>query len=145
MGFFQLFNFLSSIRVKDKVSLYGIIECQDNQLEVSEFSTIVSMIEKTKREETTSNLAAVGRYIFNNKILSILEKVDPDQTGEIQLTDAIKQLIEQEHVDAFCMKGVFHDCGDKVGYAKANIAYALQDSNMKVQISQYLKEIVELN
>ena len=75
-------------------------------------------------EEAPSDLAVVGRYVFSSNLWPLLKITPPGAGDEIQLTDAMAMLLEQEQVNAYYMKGKSHDCGNKVGYVKAFIEYA---------------------
>ena len=123
------------VRQEDVVH-YGIIKHQDNS------ETIESIVEKPSIDAAPSNLAVVGRYIFPASIWNYLEKTQADQSGEIQLTDAIDALIETETVESFQLQGQAHDCGDKLGYVKAFITYALADPKLKDETLSFLKEKV---
>jgi len=85
-----------------------------------------AIVEKPKQEEAPSNLAVVGRYILSENIWDLLKLTPPGAGDEIQLTDAIASLIQQEQVDAFYMTGKSHDCGSKLGYMKAFVEYGLR-------------------
>ena len=83
----------------------------------------------------------VGRYVLSNHIWPLLKKTAPGAGHEIQLTDAIAMLIEQETVDAFHMTGLSHDCGNKLGYMKANIAYAMRHHEIGQSVTNYLENL----
>ena len=102
---------------------------------------IKSIIEKPKPEQAPSNLAVVGRYIFNPEIFSYLEKIKIGADSEIQLTDAIGMLLKSDTVYAYEFIGQRYDCGSKLGYMKASIKYALNDSDISDDLSKYLKKI----
>ncbi len=100
---------------------YGIME-----LDALEPNRLRSIVEKPKAEEAPSNLAAVGRYILTPRIFPLLETVSFGAGGEIQLTDAISRLLVEEPVYAHKFSGTRYDCGSKLGYLEATIAYALE-------------------
>lgn len=121
-----------------EVSKYGIvngIEIEENVYKVN------NMVEKPKPEETTSNIAILGRYIITPKIFEILEETKPGRGGEIQLTDALKGLSKHESVYAYCFEGERYDVGDKFGFLKANIEYALKRDGLKDELIAYLSSI----
>jgi len=118
---------------------YGIVETISS--ENKSLQKINGIVEKPKPEETSSTLAVVGRYIFNPKIFSLIEKTKPDKNGEIQLTDAISMLLKDEEVYAYEFEGMRYDCGSKFGYMKASIQYALRDKDMKDNFYEYIKSI----
>jgi len=118
---------------------YGIVETISS--ENKSLQKINGIVEKPKPEETLSTLAVVGRYIFNPKIFSLIEKTKADKNGEIQLTDAISMLLKDEEVYAYEFEGMRYDCGSKFGYMKASIQYALRDKDMKDNFYEYIKSI----
>ncbi|MBA3661549.1 MAG: UTP--glucose-1-phosphate uridylyltransferase GalU [Gammaproteobacteria bacterium] len=100
---------------------------------------IDSIIEKPKVEAAPSNIAVVGRYIFNPTIFSCLEKISI-VNKEIQLTDAIADLILQEKVNALQFKGIHYDCGSKIGYLKAIIAYGIKNPALQKDLLAFLQD-----
>jgi len=120
------------------VSSYGIVESQALRPGLGEIRRIV---EKPKREEAPSNLAVVGRYILTPRIFKLLEKTARGTGGEIQLTDAIGHLIQEQTVLACEFEGVRYDCGSKLGYLKANVEYALQHAEVSDDFRDYLKRL----
>src|SRR5689334_14093230 len=121
-----------------EVSRYGIVEAQAIRPGLGEIRRIV---EKPKQAEAPSNLAVVGRYILTPRIFKLLEKTPRGQGGEIQLTDAISQLIQEQTVLACEFEGVRYDCGSKLGYLKANVEYALQHAELSDDFREYLKQL----
>ena len=101
------------------------------------------MIEKPKIEEAPSNIAILGRYIITPNIFEILERTKPGKGGEIQLTDALKELSKQEAVYAYCFEGKRYDVGDKFGFLQANIEYALKRDDLKDNLMSYILSIKE--
>ena len=120
------------------VSSYGIVEVQSIRPGLGEIRRIV---EKPKREDAPSNLAVVGRYILTPRIFKLLEKTQRGQGGEIQLTDAISALIQEQTVLACEFEGVRYDCGSKLGYLKANVEYALQHAELSGEFRDYLTQL----
>jgi len=108
----------------EDVSKFGIVDIDGVDLAAGNSSVLKRVVEKPPLAEAPSNLAIVGRYIFSPSIWNLLEKTTPGVGGEIQLTDAMDELIKTETMDAYYMTGKSHDCGNKLGYAKAVIAYA---------------------
>ncbi len=108
----------------EDVSKFGIADIDGVDLPAGNSSVLKRVVEKPALEVAPSNLAIVGRYIFSPSIWNLLEKTTPGVGGEIQLTDAMDELIKTETMDAYYMTGKSHDCGNKLGYAKAVIAYA---------------------
>ena len=125
---------------RDKTNIYGIVngkKISDRVYEVSD------LIEKPEPEETLSNIAVIGRYILNANIFNAIEETKPGKGGEIQITDAIKSLIGREKIFAYEFKGIRYDVGEKIGFLKANIAYALKREDLGSELKGYLKKIVE--
>ncbi|MDN5304445.1 MAG: UTP--glucose-phosphate uridylyltransferase [Fusobacteriaceae bacterium] len=127
---------------KDKVSAYGIIEpgyvFDEKTVKVNNF------IEKPSIEEAPSNLACLGRYILEPQIFHFLEKQKPGKGGEIQLTDAILEMIKYgDKVLAYNFDGKRYDTGDKFGYIQANIEYGLRHNEISEKVENYLFELVE--
>lgn len=101
---------------------YGIVEVADWQ----KFKRIQSIVEKPKPEDAPSNLAVVGRYILTPRIFELLAHVERGAGNEIQLTDGIAKLLEYEPVLAHAFDGKRYDCGSKIGYLEATLAYGLK-------------------
>lgn len=123
---------------KSETHLYGIIKgkkIEDRLYRVEE------MIEKPKQGKAPSNLAIIGRYILPPQIFKILENTKPDQRGEIQLTDAIKELKRDLPVFAYEFIGERYDAGEKFGFLQANIAYGLKHPEVEKKLKSYLKKL----
>jgi len=123
----------------EKISSYGIIK--GNKLENGLYS-IEDIIEKPEVEEAPSNLGAIGRYIFNPEIFDCIKETSLGHGHEIQLTDAIRILKESQKVYTYPFKGKRYDTGDKEGYVKAIIDFALMNPEIKVNIKKYLSEVL---
>ncbi len=120
---------------REEVSSYGVVETHSIGPQLGEIRRIV---EKPKIEEAPSNLAVVGRYILTSRIFKLLESTPRGKGGEIQLTDAISQLIQEQTVLAYEFEGVRYDCGSKLGYLKANVEYALKHPEVSEEFRKYL-------
>ncbi len=122
------------------VSKYGIAKVR--KIDEKTF-LIEEIVEKPSPEEAPSNLAVVGRYLFTPTILKKLAKTEPGKGGEIQLTDAIAELLKEEAVYAFKVpsEAVF-DTGNKLDYLKTVITFALEREDLKEELTRFLKEIV---
>jgi len=125
---------------RDKTNIYGIVNGKKISDRVYEIS---DLIEKPEPEEALSNIAVIGRYILNANIFNAIEETKPGKGGEIQITDAIKSLIGREKIFAYEFKGIRYDVGEKIGFLKANIAYALKREDLGSELKEYLKKIVE--
>ena len=114
--------------LKRDVSKYGIVTCKTKQDKVSEISSIE---EKPQPEKAKSNLGVVGRFILDPSIFKILKKTKPGHSNEIQLTDAINSLAENNRVLAYQFDGTRYDCGSKLGFFKATLSYAKDHPDIK--------------
>ncbi|GLS83285.1 UTP--glucose-1-phosphate uridylyltransferase GalU [Paraferrimonas haliotis] len=129
---------------EDDVSKYGIADCKGTELFPGSIAPIYSIIEKPAKEDAPSNLAIVGRYVFTSEIWPLLASTPAGVGGEIQLTDAIATLLDRHSVEAYHIEGHSHDCGDKLGYLKANLSYAMHDPQLGDDVTQYLKHQLTL-
>ena len=127
----------------ETVSSYGVADCAGEEIPVGGSAKIVKMVEKPAVEEAPSNLAVVGRYVFSKNIWNLLEKTPVGVGDEIQLTDAIDMLIEQETVEAFNMTGRNFDCGDKLGYMEAFVEYSLRHNKFGAEFKDYIKKLAK--
>lgn len=120
----------------DDVSSYGIVKLADKSLK---FKKIEKIVEKPKKEDAPSNLAAVGRYILTPRIFSELRNTPRGVGGEIQLTDAISEVLHYEAIFAHVIEGKRYDCGSKMGYLEATIGFALKHPEIGAEFREYLK------
>ena len=118
---------------------YGIIEFKEVNKDLMK---IINIVEKPSPENAPSNYGVVGRYILSSKIFSMLEKVSAGVGNEIQLTDAIKLLLKTNPIYSYKFSGTRHDCGTKIGFIKANIAFALNDPNYSDDLKIYIKNLL---
>lgn len=124
----------------EKVSSYGIVEPEGR---VSErVWSVRDMVEKPSEEDAPSNLAVLGRYIIMPEIFDILEKTAPGRGGEIQLTDALKELAKSQEILAYNFEGRRYDVGDKQGYLEATVEQALKNPELRENFLIYLKQVV---
>ncbi len=100
---------------------------------------ITDMIEKPAPEEAPSNLAIIGRYLLPPEIFEILEKTRPDVRGEIQLTTALRTLLSRRRIDGYLFEGKRYDAGDKLGFLKATVEFALKREDLGREFREYLK------
>ncbi len=117
---------------------YGIVSSMKINAELEQVNGIV---EKPDPEEAPSTLAVVGRYILTPRIFHHLHNVKPGAGGEIQLTDAIAALIEEERVLAYRYQGTRYDCGSKLGYMQATVALGLEHPEVKQEFAEYLQSL----
>lgn len=125
---------------KEQVSNYGVIE-PDNSIEISANTIkLKSLVEKPNMDEAPSNYAVMGRYILTPEIFSILEHLEPGKGGEIQLTDAINILNQRDEVFAYNFTGKRYDIGNKLGFIKATIDFALNREDLRGDLTAFLEE-----
>jgi UTP--glucose-1-phosphate uridylyltransferase len=122
---------------KEKIRDYGIIK--GREIEKSVY-LVEDIIEKPSLEEAPSNIGTVGRYILAPEIFDCIKKTPLGKGNEIQLTDAIRMLIKEEDVHGYAFTGKRYDAGDKIGYVKAIIDFALEREALKEDIEGYLRE-----
>jgi len=123
-----------------QVDKYGIADCLGVDIAPAESTKITGIVEKPALSEAPSNLSVTGRYILDNQIMNLL-KVTPKGAGnEIQLTDAIAQLMELQDVDAYRLAGQSFDCGDKLGFLQATVQFGLQHPELGDAFQTWLKE-----
>ena len=125
---------------QEKVSAYGIVA--GTQTDNSRLMRVADMVEKPAVEEAPSQMAVLGRYIIKPQIFDILEKTQPGKGGEIQLTDALKVLARQDAVYAYDFEGQRYDVGDKLGFLKATVEFALRREDLGASFQSYLKELI---
>jgi UTP--glucose-1-phosphate uridylyltransferase len=102
---------------------------------------VQDVVEKPPAQEAPSNLAIIGRYILTPEIFNILEKTRSGRGGEIQLTDGIRQLLEQQPVYAYMFDGTRYDAGDKLGFLKATVEFALRRDDLGKDFRKYLRNL----
>ena len=118
---------------------YGIIEFKEVNKDLMK---IIDIVEKPSPENAPSNYGVVGRYILSSKIFSMLDKVSAGVGNEIQLTDAIKLLLKTNPIYSYKFSGTRYDCGTKIGFIKANIAFALNNPNYSDELKIYIKNLL---
>jgi UTP--glucose-1-phosphate uridylyltransferase len=122
----------------DSVSSYGIVEFSS---ESDGVYTLTDLVEKPKREDAKSNLAIIGRYILTPDVFDELEATSNDRTGEIQLTNGIRRLLKKRPVYGYEIKGVRHDTGNKLGFLKATVYFALKRAELADEFREYLRAL----
>jgi UTP--glucose-1-phosphate uridylyltransferase len=124
----------------EQVSKYGIVACDNVEGRLYKMS---GMVEKPKREDAPSDIAALGRYVLTPAIFDCLERTPKGAGGEIQLTDAIVMLNETEDVYAYDFEGKRYDIGSKQGFLQATVEFAMSRDDLKDEFGAYLKEFVK--
>ena len=123
----------------DRVGKYGIVDFGGASVEPFESIKLMGLVEKPSLENAPSNLAVLGRYILPSKVLDLLENTGVGIGGEIQLTDALDELLKLEGLNAFKTDAAIFDCGNKQGFLSANLAVGMRDPDTK----RYLKALIE--
>lgn len=124
---------------EDQTHKYGVVRperVQDGLWDVQ------AIVEKPAPEKAPSNMAVVGRYILTPRIFDLIEQTGRGAGGEIQLTDAISDLLAEQRVLAHRFQGVRYDCGSKLGYLQATVEYALKHPELKAKFGDYLRREV---
>ena len=124
---------------RSQTGSYGIVATEDS---AGEYSRIRRMVEKPKPADAPSDLAVVGRYLLPGSIFERLKTVGRGAGGEIQLTDGIAALLDEEPVYAYRFKGKRYDCGSKLGYLEATVEYGLRHPELGRRFAQYLEDFV---
>ena len=125
---------------KENIHKYGVIDQGNHKLDESNTVTISDIVEKPNAADAPSDIAVVGRYIFNPSIFNCIKQVEADGSGEIQITDAIKLLIQTENVQAKIFEGDKYDCGSKEGYLEATIAVAMKEPVLSDKIKKTITD-----
>ena len=123
---------------KEKTVQYGIVDVGDSK---NNLYKINSIVEKPHPKDAPSTLGVIGRYVFNSEIFDCLEKIKPGKGGEIQLTDAIQMLLGQQAIFAYLFEGKRYDCGDKLGFIKANIEFSKKHPEIGKEFTAFLKSV----
>lgn len=124
-----------------EISHYGVIRGFPVEGFNGRVYRIQDVVEKPPASEAPSSLAIIGRYILTPEIFAVLDKTRTGNGGEIQLTDGIRLLLEQQPVYAYMFEGTRYDAGDKLGFLKATVEFALRRSDLGTEFRQYLKSL----
>lgn len=126
-----------------EISRYGVIRGQPmaDGPGVPRVYNVEDLIEKPPYSEAPSNLAIIGRYILTPEIFGVLERTPPDLSGEIQLTNGLKMLLAQHPIHAYRFEGKRYDAGDKLGFLKATVEFALRREDLGEDFRSYLKSL----
>jgi len=120
------------------ISAYGVLDCSPDPRN-PRLLDVKGMVEKPRFEDAPSKNAIIGRYILTPKIFEMIERLTPGAGGELQLTDAIKALLQHEKVYGFHYEGKRHDAGDKLGFLKATVEFASKREDLGPQFREWLK------
>jgi UTP--glucose-1-phosphate uridylyltransferase len=124
------------------ISAYGVLDVKDadSRFGGSVFE-VKNMVEKPKMEDAPSKLAVIGRYILTPRIFEMLERTPLGAGGELQLTDGMRLLLQQEKIYGFRFEGKRHDTGDKLGFLKATVEFALKRPDLGNDLRAWLREL----
>ncbi|HEV8563828.1 MAG TPA: UTP--glucose-1-phosphate uridylyltransferase GalU [Actinomycetota bacterium] len=125
---------------RDEISLYGAIKPEPVE---DDLVRVVSIVEKPEPDEAPSNLAATGRYVFTPEIFAALRETKPGRGGEIQLTDAINMLAQEQAVYAYVFDHGRYDVGNKLDYLKATVELAIERADVGPEFRRWLADIVQ--
>ncbi len=126
---------------KDEISSYGVIAI-DGTIDLGDgVYRVKDLVEKPPRNEAPSDLAIIGRYILTPDIFPALAATKSDRTGEIQLTNGLRELLKTRPIYACEIKGVRHDTGNKLGFLKAVVYFALRRPDLATKFREYLKTV----
>ncbi|HSU57772.1 MAG TPA: UTP--glucose-1-phosphate uridylyltransferase GalU [Bryobacteraceae bacterium] len=128
---------------KDQISAYGVVDAElvsDNGRE-GRLYRVRNMVEKPKPADAPSNLAIIGRYVLTPEIFQCIESIEPGRGGEIQLTDALKYMLRNRPIYGLKFEGTRYDAGDKLGFLKATVEFALSRHDLGDPFRDYLKNL----
>ena len=127
----------------EMTSAYGIVDAEPvaHNSGKDRLYRIRNMVEKPKAGEAPSNLAIIGRYVLTPEVFSSLEAIDPGSGGEIQLTDGLKHLLRSRPIYGYKFEGTRYDAGDKLGFLKATVEFALKRYDLGQDFRAYLKTL----
>ena len=128
---------------RERTNLYGIIDGEPVPQPPfgARLLRIRDLVEKPRPENAPSNLAVTGRYVLPAKIFDCLERTKPGAGNEIQLTDALRVLAQEDGLWAYIYEGVSYDAGDKLGFLKATVEIALENTELGGPFREYLKSL----
>ena len=126
---------------REDISSYGVIAIEPNAQLREGIYQVRDLVEKPPRQEAPSDLAIIGRYVLTPDIFPALAKTKSDRTGEIQLTNGLRELLKTRPIYACEVKGVRHDTGNKLGFLKAVVYFALRRPDLAEKFSAYLTSL----
>ncbi|MBK5291970.1 MAG: UTP--glucose-1-phosphate uridylyltransferase GalU [Acidobacteriia bacterium] len=128
---------------KEQISAYGVVDAEpvDHNGAKNRLYRVRNMVEKPNAEDAPSNLAIIGRYILVPEIYQSIEAVEPGAGGEIQLTDALKHLLRNRPIYGYRFEGKRFDAGDKLGFLKATVEFALRRKDLGDSFREYLRNL----
>jgi UTP--glucose-1-phosphate uridylyltransferase len=123
------------------ISSYGVLKAKEVAGSAGKLFEVIDLVEKPKQAEAPSNLAVIGRYILTPTIFETLSDIKPGAGGELQLTDGLRGLLQREKMYAYVYEGRRHDTGDKLGFLKATVEFALKREDLGAEFREYLRTL----
>jgi UTP--glucose-1-phosphate uridylyltransferase len=123
------------------ISAYGVLQAKAVPGSRGALHEVIDLVEKPRAEDAPSNLAVIGRYILTPEIFECLQEIQAGAGGELQLTDGLRQLLKREKIYGYVFEGRRHDTGDKLGFLKATVEFALKRPDLGEPFRQYLKSL----
>jgi UTP--glucose-1-phosphate uridylyltransferase len=123
------------------ISAYGVIKAQEVPGSHGRLYEVIDLVEKPKPADAPSNLAVIGRYILTPTVFETLSSIKPGAGGELQLTDGLRALLKREKLYAYIYEGRRHDTGDKLGFLKATVEFALKRDDLGGKFREYLRSL----
>jgi UTP--glucose-1-phosphate uridylyltransferase len=128
---------------RERISAYGVVDATSVEYRgtTDRLFRVQDLVEKPPADRAPSNLAIIGRYLLTPAIFESLDRITPGSGGELQLTDGIRRLMEREAVYAYRFEGKRYDAGDKLGFLKATVEFALRRADLGGPFREYLKTL----
>jgi UTP--glucose-1-phosphate uridylyltransferase len=123
------------------ISSYGVLKAKEVPGTGGKLFEVLDLVEKPKLADAPSNLAVIGRYILTPAVFETLSDIKPGAGGELQLTDGLRGLLQCEKIYAYVYEGRRHDTGDKLGFLKATVEFALKREDLGAKFRDYLKNL----
>lgn len=123
------------------ISSYGVIKAKEVDGSGGKLYEVLDLVEKPKAEDAPSNLAVIGRYVLTPTVFETLSDIKPGAGGELQLTDGLRALLKREKLYAYVYEGRRHDTGDKLGFLKATVEFALKRDDLGGKFREYLRNL----
>ncbi len=123
------------------ISSYGVVDAKPVNGFGGRLFEVKNLVEKPKLQDAPSNLAVIGRYILTPHVFEALEHAPLGAGGELQLTDGLRLLLKKEKLYGYCFEGTRHDTGDKLGFLKATVDFALKRSDLGGDLKEWLKTL----
>jgi len=124
------------------ISAYGVIKAKPVEGSGGKLFEVLDLVEKPKFADAPSDLAVIGRYVLTPTVFESLTHIQAGAGGELQLTDGLRSLLKKEKIYGFIFEGKRHDAGDKLGFLKATVEFALKRPELAEPLRKYLKEIL---